>query len=376
MLTRAERKAKLKALGDARAKKAAAQRARQAGAQSPGSTPRHLAPGGQRFDARAQPPAGDPTQRLLEGGHVTAGELTASPSVAKSNAVASRPPTPRRLSKQLDQLREKKEAAARAQQLRSSAAAKDTSSSLPEGTPPSQSAAATTASHVAFSAQAPQEVIAELSPRSIRRERGSATAAPAAPKVLKPISNEMQAELKAALSESAAEVQAPHPLLDALHSACEQGDVSTIELLVQRGASVTEKDHVMGWSAIHYACNHPAAISAVLRLGGDANAEDDYHMTSLHLAAENGSYESVRMLSKLNRRRRGSIEYLASKKGHYDICELLQKRWSGAPDSEDEGDGAEVWKVECMVRDPNCLVCSVRCLAVSQHTPSCSDSLI
>ena len=112
MLTRAERKAKLKALGDARAKKAAAHRARQAGAQSPGSTPRHLAPGGQRFDARAQPSVGDPTQRLLEGGHVTAGELSASPSVAKSNAVASRPPTPRRLSKQLDQLREKKEAAA------------------------------------------------------------------------------------------------------------------------------------------------------------------------------------------------------------------------------------------------------------------------
>ena len=116
---------------------------------------------------------------------------------------------------------------------------------------------------------------------------------------------------------------------------------------------MTEKDNIMGWSAIHYACNHPGAISAVLRLGGDANAEDDYHMTALHLAAENGSYASVRMLSKLNRRRRGSIEYLASKKGHYEICELLQKRWSGAPDSDEEDAAAEVWKVECMVRAHN-----------------------
>jgi hypothetical protein len=254
------------------------------------------------------------------------------------------------LSKQLNQLREKKEAAARAQQLRDAAAAREASSPLPEGTPHGQATAPLASHHIVFSTQPAQEIIAELSPRTIRRELGSARAASAARRVLKPISTEIQAQLAAALSESAAEVPVPHPLLDALHNACEQGDVSTIELLAQRGASVTEKDTVMGWSAIHYACNHPAAISAVLRLGGDANAEDDYHMTALHLAAENGSYESVRMLSKLNRRRRGSIEYLASKKGHYDICELLQKRWSGAPDSDEESDAAEVWRVECMVR--------------------------
>jgi hypothetical protein len=70
-------------------------------------------------------------------------------------------------------------------------------------------------------------------------------------------------------------------------------------------------------------------------------------MTALHLAAENGAYAAVRVLSKLNRRRRGSIEYLASKKGHYEICELLQKRWSGEADSDDEGE-KEVWKVQCM----------------------------
>jgi|EP01043_Picozoa_sp_COSAG02_P001091 hypothetical protein len=350
MLTRAERKAKLKALGDARAKKAAAQSARQAGAKSPGSTPRHMAPGGQRFDARPPPPATDPTRRLLEGGHVTAGELVAPPAAASGSTVASRPPTPRRLSKQLNQLREMKEAAARAQQLRDAAAARQTSSPLPEGTPHGQAAAPTASHHIVFSSQPPQEIVAELSPRTIRRELGSVRTAPAARRVLKPITTEIQAQLAAALSEHAAEVPVPHPLLDALHNACEQGDVSTIELLAQRGASVKEKDTVMGWSAIHYACDHPAAISAVLRLGGDANAEDDYHMTALHLAAENGSYEAVRMLSKLNRRRRGSIEYLASKKGHYDICELLQKRWSGAPDSDDDGDAAEVWKVECMVR--------------------------
>ena len=346
MLTRAERKAKLKALGDARAKKAAAQSTRQAAAKSPGSTPRHMAPGGQRFDDRPAPPANAPVQMLLEGGHALADDL-------QSHTIASRPPTPRRLSKQLNELREKKEAAARAQQLRDAAAVRDDSGSPPEGTPPSRAAAPTASHRIVFSAQPPQEIIAELSPRTIRRERGSVRAPPAAPRVLKPISNEIQAQLAAALSESAADVPAPHPLLDALHNACEQGDVSTIELLAQRGAAVTEKDNIMGWSAIHYACNHPGAISAVLRLGGDANAEDDYHMTALHLAAENGSYASVRMLSKLNRRRRGSIEYLASKKGHYEICELLQKRWSGAPDSDEEDAAAEVWKVECMVRAHN-----------------------
>ena len=193
-------------------------------------------------------------------------------------------------------------------------------------------------------------MIAELSPRTIRRERGVVVQPPAAPRVLKPLSQQVRERLAANAAENAAQVSASHPLLDALHSACSEGDASTIELLVKRGASVVEKDHIMGWSGIHYACNHPAAIAAVLQHGGDANAEDDYHMTALHLAAENGAYEAVRVLSKLNRRRRGSIEYLASKKGHYEICELLQKRWSGAADSDDEGagDGAEVWKVECI----------------------------
>jgi hypothetical protein len=337
MLTRAERKAKLKALSDARAKKAA----RQAGSKSPGSTPRHMAPGGQRFDARAAPPAASP-QRLLEA-------EPASTLATPKASVASRPPTPRRLSKQLDQLREKKEAAARAQQLRDAAAMRDAPGGPPsEGTPRRQPAARTAAHRIAFSAEPPQEVVAELSPRTIRRERGVPEGPAAAPRVLKPLSDDVRAALAAAASEDAAQVAAPHPLLDALHGACSQGDVATIELLVQRGASVTDKDSIMGWCAIHYACSQPAAIAAVLRLGGDANAEDDYHMTALHLAAENGSYEAVRMLSKLNRRRRGSIEYLASKKGHYEICELLQKRWSGAPDSDEEEGAAETWKVECV----------------------------
>ena len=130
----------------------------------------------------------------------------------------------------------------------------------------------------------------------------------------------------------------PHPLLAALHQACAEGDVGTIELLAKRGASVTERDRLMGWSAIHHACNQPQSIRAVLALGADANAEDDYQMTALHLAAENGAYDAVRVLSKICRRRRGSIEYLASKQGHDDVCELLQRRWSGAPDSDDEPD--------------------------------------
>jgi hypothetical protein len=29
----------------------------------------------------------------------------------------------------------------------------------------------------------------------------------------------------------------------------------------------------MGWAAIHHACNSPAAIEAVLQLGGDIHAE-------------------------------------------------------------------------------------------------------
>jgi hypothetical protein len=52
-----------------------------------------------------------------------------------------------------------------------------------------------------------------------------------------------------------------------------------MELLVKRGVSVLDRDRTMGWSAIHHACNHPPAIEVVLRLGGDVNAEDDYHMT-------------------------------------------------------------------------------------------------
>jgi hypothetical protein len=60
---------------------------------------------------------------------------------------------------------------------------------------------------------------------------------------------------------------------------------------------------------------------------------------ALHLAAENGAYEAVRVLSRHCRRRRGSIEYLAAKQGHAEVCKLLQRRWSGEPDSDDGGGG-------------------------------------
>ena len=153
MLSRAERKAKLRALGEARKRKAAKAARQAAGAASPGATPRRV-PGGAAS-------GGAPRLELTAGGpEEAAADALASPRPS----VASRPPTPRRLSRHMDQLRLKKEAAARAQQLEQ---AQRSSSPVAEGVPPSRRPAHR-GLRIAFSSEPPEEVIAELSPRTIR----------------------------------------------------------------------------------------------------------------------------------------------------------------------------------------------------------------
>ena len=68
-------------------------------------------------------------------------------------------------------------------------------------------------------------------------------------------------------------------------------------------------------------------------------------VVALHLAAENGNYDAVKTLTRYTRHRRASIEYLADKAGHHDICTLLQRRWAGI-DSDDEVDAN--WKCRAL----------------------------
>ena len=52
-----------------------------------------------------------------------------------------------------------------------------------------------------------------------------------------------------------------------------------------------------------------------------------YHMTPIHMAAEEGCADSMRAMMYHTRNRRSSVEYLAQRHGHFDIAEMLEQRW-------------------------------------------------
>jgi hypothetical protein len=118
-----------------------------------------------------------------------------------------------------------------------------------------------------------------------------------------------------------------------LFAAVDAADLPRVEQLVAAGADVNETDDEMGWSAVHHAVNladeasRVQMIGALLQLGANADLEDLYHMTAVHMAAEEGCLESAKLLSYASRNRRGSVEFLASRHGFNDLADMLKDRW-------------------------------------------------
>lgn len=120
-----------------------------------------------------------------------------------------------------------------------------------------------------------------------------------------------------------------------LHAACARGHALAVpELLGGLTPDAVKellraKDKELGWTALHLAAAHgqPAVVEVLLQAGASADVEDDYGMTPLHLAAEEGCNESAELLVTKVRERRGSIEYLAERTGHHELGERLSAYW-------------------------------------------------
>ena len=117
-----------------------------------------------------------------------------------------------------------------------------------------------------------------------------------------------------------------------LHTACAVGDVEATKQLLRRGGAeglLRAQDAELGWSALHQAAAHrqPVVVAALLESGAPPDLEDDFGMTALHLAAEEGCGETAELLVARVRERRGSVEYLAERTGHGELGERLAAYW-------------------------------------------------
>jgi hypothetical protein len=74
-----------------------------------------------------------------------------------------------------------------------------------------------------------------------------------------------------------------------LHDACWSGDTLVAIALIERGASVNEKDRY-GQTPLHYACSngHTATAVALIERGASVNEKDRDGWTPLHRACSNG----------------------------------------------------------------------------------------
>jgi hypothetical protein len=123
--------------------------------------------------------------------------------------------------------------------------------------------------------------------------------------------------------------------ISALHDVCARGNAQAASGLLGRVPTevatemLAAQDTELGWTALHQAAAHgrPAVVAALLQAGASADVEDDYGMTPLHLAAEEGCSESAELLVTKVRERRGSIEYLAERTGHHELGERLSAYW-------------------------------------------------
>ncbi|XP_071139094.1 uncharacterized protein [Mytilus edulis] len=75
-------------------------------------------------------------------------------------------------------------------------------------------------------------------------------------------------------------------LNQSLHCAIIKGDVSEVQTLVERGASVNTTSYPDNWSPLHYAAllNRPDVMQLLIKGNADVNVVDKNDETALHVA--------------------------------------------------------------------------------------------
>jgi hypothetical protein len=74
-----------------------------------------------------------------------------------------------------------------------------------------------------------------------------------------------------------------------LNGACQRGDTLAAIALIERGASVNEKDRI-GWTPLHLACRsgHTATAVTLIERGASVNEKSQFGHTPLHETCGNG----------------------------------------------------------------------------------------
>jgi len=83
-----------------------------------------------------------------------------------------------------------------------------------------------------------------------------------------------------------------------LHIAADANQIGMVQLLLQRGAPVSEFDHVNHWTPLHYAAmnENSEMVDVLLKAGAHVNAVDHNGRSPLHVAAIKGSSATVQTL--------------------------------------------------------------------------------
>ncbi len=115
-----------------------------------------------------------------------------------------------------------------------------------------------------------------------------------------------------------------------LHVACRYGQLEIVKMLVDMGATVSEKDQYGCTPALVAAKgNHSEVVLALVNeLGCDSNTEDGRGCTLLHEACRHGWLEIVRILISMGAAvnkvsREGTPVLLAAENNHCDIAVAL-----------------------------------------------------
>lgn len=115
---------------------------------------------------------------------------------------------------------------------------------------------------------------------------------------------------------------------DALHEAVEAGNPKMVKVLIDAGANVNSRD-VAGQSLVMNAVDHPELVKLLIDAHADVNVANEYKITPLAAAAEQGQLESVKMLiaAGANVRHRdptgGSALAVAVLRGYKDVVRAL-----------------------------------------------------
>jgi hypothetical protein len=144
----------------------------------------------------------------------------------------------------------------------------------------------------------------------------------------------------------------------ALANAVERGDVEEAAKLIAAGADVNQSDSYKQ-SLVMRASTRPEMIRLLAGAGADVNAPNQWKMTPLIVAAEQGSMDSVRALidsgAKVNARNTSGLTALgiAAMRGHQEIVRYLLD--SGADAKRDTADLLEYAKefpaIQAMIRE-------------------------